>query len=303
MNRLALYPGCSLEGTARDYRDSIFRTFELLDIKVFELKDWICCGASSAHSINEEASLELPIHNLLLAESQKFDLLVPCALCFNRLKTADKKVQSNPKLQEKYNYQGNIRIWDIVEFFSKSEIINKIGELKTKPLSALKAVCYYGCVANRPPKVTDAKNYENPSSMERIISETGVNVIDWPFKTDCCGASLALSRPELVVTLVKKLYDKALAFGANCFVVSCQMCHANLDIYQGKISEIHKSEYYLPVFYFTELINLALGDKKQHSWLRRHMVDPTPLLESGSYSPSNEIKSYTTVNTANHSAG
>ncbi len=278
MNSLAIYPGCSLEGTARDYMYSIDRAFKLLGIDIPELEGWICCGASSAHSIDEKASIELPAYSLRLAEVQNKDIIVPCALCFNRLKTADKKIKSDPSLQSLYNYRGGIKIWDIVEFFSQKNILDRIKKLLVRPLNAIKPVCYYGCVANRPPDITDSKRYENPVNMDRIVKALGANVIDWPLKTECCGASLALSRPDLIHVLVKRLYDKALAYGADCIVVSCQMCHANLDMHQAKISSRYNHEYYIPVFYFTELINIALGDQKQKSWLRKHFVDPLPLL-------------------------
>ncbi len=278
MNSLAIYPGCSLEGTARDYMYSINRAFELLNIEVKELEGWICCGASSAHSIDENASIELPAYNLHLAEVQKTDIIVPCALCFNRLKTADKKIRSDPSLQSLYNYHGGIKIWDIVEFFSQKSILDKIRQLLVKPLDTIKPVCYYGCVANRPPGITDSKRYEDPVNMDQIVEILGAKVIDWPFKTECCGASLALSRPDLVQILVKRLYDRALDHGADCIVVSCQMCQANLDMQQEKISSLYDHRYYIPVIYFTELINIALGDQKQKSWLKKHFVDPTPLL-------------------------
>jgi heterodisulfide reductase subunit B len=56
------------------------------------------------------------------------------------------------------------------------------------------------------------------------------------------------------------------------------MCHANLDMYQDQISEHFGERYQIPIFYFTELINLALGDERQVSWLSRHVVDPVPTL-------------------------
>jgi heterodisulfide reductase subunit B len=37
-------------------------------------------------------------------------------------------------------------------------------------------------------------------------------------------------------------------------------------------------EVYLPVFYFTELIGLALGHQQAPVWLKRHMVNPRELM-------------------------
>ena len=134
-------------------------------------------------------------------------------------------------------------------------------------------------MANRPPGVTGSSDYENPCDMDNIAEALGVDVKSWSYKTDCCGASFSVSRQDIVFTLVRDLYDKALEAGAECIVVSCQMCQANLDLYQQDISTYFGKNYDIPVFYFTELIGLALGLPGTSTWLKRHMVDPFPFLK------------------------
>jgi heterodisulfide reductase subunit B len=134
-------------------------------------------------------------------------------------------------------------------------------------------------MANRPPKITGSKNYENPMEMDHIAETLGIDVKPWSFKTDCCGASFSISKREIIQNLVKKLYDRALEAEADCMIVSCQMCQGNLDLYQKEIAGVFKEEYRIPVFYFTELIGLALGLKDVSRWLKRHMVNPMSYLE------------------------
>jgi heterodisulfide reductase subunit B len=116
--------------------------------------------------------------------------------------------------------------------------------------------------------------------MDNIAEALGVDVRPWSYKTDCCGASFSISRQDIVFTLVKNLYDKALEAGAECIIVSCQMCQANLDLYQRDISKGFEADYNIPVFYFTELIGLAFGLEGSSTWLKRHMVDPIQLLKN-----------------------
>ena len=104
-----------------------------------------------------------------------------------------------------------------------------------RPLTGLKAVGYYGCLVSRPPAITDKADCENPEDLERLLQVLQAEPLDWSFKTDCCGAGLAMSRPDIIDTLVGRLYDRALAAGAECFVVACQMCQANLDLSQERI--------------------------------------------------------------------
>ena len=115
--------------------------------------------------------------------------------------------------------------------------------------------------------------------MDLIAEAIGIDVKPWSFKTDCCGASFSISKPEIIQNLVRKLYDRAIEAGAECIIVSCQMCQGNLDLYQEEIARIFEKEYRLPVFYFTELIGLALELKDIARGLKRHMVSPLPYLK------------------------
>ncbi len=114
--------------------------------------------------------------------------------------------------------------------------------------------------------------------MERLLKVLGATPLDWSYKTDCCGAGLAVARPDIIDTLAQRLYERALAAGAECLVVSCQMCQANLDLSQARISRKFGQDYYLPIIYFTELMGLALGVQEVDAWMAGHLVDPRPLL-------------------------
>ncbi len=277
--KVSYYPGCSLEGTALDYAASIAGVTPLLDMELEEIKDWNCCGATAAHSINHKLSLTLPARNLALAEAAGHDVVAPCALCFNRLKMAEKALQSPEGAELGVSYGGSIKIWDLLDYLTQPPFLKTLAAKVVKPLKDLKAVGYYGCMVARPPRITDKTDYENPQNLERLLKVVGATPLDWSYKTDCCGAGLAVSRPDIIDTLVQRLFDRALKAGAECFVVTCQMCQANLDMAQERISQKSGKNYYLPVIYFTELIGLALGHPHVEKWLAMHLVDPMPLLK------------------------
>ncbi|AEB08550.1 CoB--CoM heterodisulfide reductase iron-sulfur subunit B family protein [Desulfobacca acetoxidans] len=277
--KVSYYPGCSLEHSARDYEESIEAVAGLLDVQLEEIPDWNCCGATAAHSLNKYLSLALPARNLVHAEGIGQDVVVPCALCFNRLKAAEHALLGPEQASLGMDYQGTIRVWDLLDFLTQEAILDQIRDRIAKPLKGLQTVCYYGCMVARPPKITSSRNCENPTNMDRLVKTLGADPYPWSYKTDCCGAGFTISRPDIIDTLVKRLYDRALEAGAECFVVSCQMCQANLDISQERIARNTGQNYYLPVLYFTELIGLALGHPDVQTWLSRHFVDPLPLLQ------------------------
>jgi len=278
--KVSYYPGCSLHSTGLEYNESTQEVCRILDIELDELSDWNCCGAGSAHCTDEVLAVELAARNLATAEEAGLDLVIPCAACFNRFKVAEKHIREGKEPVIDTSYQGKIPVRHLLDFLSEEENLKVIKEKIEKPLNGLKVACYYGCLITRPPKITDAKNHENPQVMDDLLSLLGAEISPWSYKTDCCGGSLMLSRPDIVVQLSGKLIQMAEEAGANCIATACPLCQANLDTKQGMISKNLEREIHFPTFYFTELLGLALGYEKADKWFRRHVVDPRDLLKS-----------------------
>ncbi len=279
MKDVSYYPGCSLHGTAKEYGESIQGVSTLLDIRLHELENWTCCGASSAHCTDEALALALPALNLAVAERSGRELLVPCVACYHRFKMVEKEAKEHPE-NIRPSYRGKVPIRYALDFFSEK---NSLEELKGKvvnPLSGLKVVCYYGCLPTRPPKLTSIKNYENPEHMDRLMETMGAEPIPWSYKTDCCGASLVMTRTDIILKLTGRLLAMALEAEADCIVTGCSMCQSNLDTRQEEIKKDGGGKYEIPILYFTELIGLALGHKDVKKWLGRHITDPIRVLSA-----------------------
>ncbi|HEY49699.1 MAG TPA: heterodisulfide reductase subunit B [Dehalococcoidia bacterium] len=273
------YPGCSQLATAEEYDVSARLVSRKLGIELRELEDWICCGASAAHSTDHWLSLALPAHTLKQAEEAGLPLAVPCAMCFSRLKFA---------LHELENKETR----DIVSHIIEKELSTAVAVepmLKiladeslpipvVKPLSGLKVACYYGCLLVRPPEVVKFDNAENPQTMERLMQRLGAEPINWGLKTACCGAGVAFPRLDVVLKLSYRLLSLIKASGADCVAVACPMCHANLDMYQKDMKAKFGEKLDLPVLYFTQLMGLALGFSPKELLLNKHITNPLPML-------------------------
>jgi len=265
---------------AGDFDQSVRAVCEKLGISLTELPDWNCCGASSAHFLDDELAIRLPARNLLMAEKIGHELLVPCAACFHRLKHAEKELKEDPTRWADGKYEGKATIYHVNEFFDRPQMISMIMDKVKKPLAELKCVAYYGCLSQRPAKITDSVASENPVSMDHILKAIGAETLPWSFKTCCCGASLTLARTDLVRKLSGDIFDGAVEAGAQCIVTDCPMCQSNLDTRQKEIEAERGKRYNLPVLYVTELMALAFNDDRARDWWSKHFVDPTDLLRS-----------------------
>jgi len=272
------YPGCSLHGTAREYDESFRGVSKLLGVNLIELEDWTCCGSTSAHCTDEALAVALPVRNLNMAAKFDREMVVPCVACYSRFIAAEAEAKEHPEyLASPYNDKVSVRY--ALDLFCDDSLIKELAAKKTKSLAGLKIACYYGCLAVRPPKLTGVEHYENPEHMDRLMELLGAETVDWSYKTDCCGASLVMTRTDIVVNLSQKILGTAIEAGADCIVTGCSMCHANLDLRQAGLT-VAGEKREIPVFYFTELMGLALGHKDVKQWLGRHITDPIKLLAS-----------------------
>jgi heterodisulfide reductase subunit B2 len=272
--KLSYYPGCSLKGTALDYDQSVREICNKLDIELVEIPDWNCCGASSAHMTDHEVGMRLPMRNLLQATTLGHDILVPCAACFQRLKAADKVLRENPTFWDVLEYAPTFEIIHISTFLAREEILAAIEEKVTHSLKDLAIACYYGCLSLRNPRVTDARNWEMPETLERIVTAIGAKAVPWSHRTECCSGSLTMARPDIAEKLVEDIVIAARRGGASAMVTDCPMCQANVESRQspGKGQGVE-----MPVFFATELIAAALSGSYPTKQQKLHLVSPLVL--------------------------
>ena len=117
-------------------------------------------------------------------------------------------------------------------------LVNRFGldgirQKVQRPLAGLRVACYYGCLLTRPPEVVAFDNPENPTCMDDLVAAIGAEPVAWPYKTECCGASLSITQSKVVGRLGRKLLSMARQAGARCIVVACPLCQLNLDLRQS----------------------------------------------------------------------
>jgi heterodisulfide reductase subunit B len=223
------------------------------------------------------------MENLAIIEQSGFDeVTMPCAACFSRHKAALHEIHHDDVRKDDvdraigYTYQDTIKVSSLGEAIYRRVGPDGVAARVKRPLDGLKVVCYYGCLLTRPPQVTQAAHPENPTELDELMAALGAEVLDWSYKTTCCGAAHSLTRPDIVLDLSSRLIRAAKETGADVIAVACPLCHTNLDARQFQM----KLEDDMPVMYFTQLMVLALGLPEKSAALNKNMVNPRPLLRS-----------------------
>ena len=275
---IGYYPGCALHGSSNDYETSVRACLGKLAVELRELDDWICCGATAAHSLNHKLAVALPARNLALAKRDGMtELLAPCPMCSMELLRANRALAACPRLQKEISEIVELEVDGGTQVLNFIQVVQKVG-LKAicrqvvRPLGEFRPACYYGCLLTRPPRDVQFDDCEQPSSMETVLAALGAAPVDWNFKTECCGAGMTLADEETVLDLSHKILSDAAAHQASCIVVACPMCHVNLDMKQADIERRFGVRHDMVVYYLSDLIGLALGIDERTLGIDRHFV-------------------------------
>ncbi len=280
----AYYPGCSGLGTSLEYERSTRAVCQALGLDLQEMPDWSCCGSSPAHMVDHVFSSALAARNLALVEDMGLEtVLTPCPSCLTNLKVATWRMRDEAFLQEVNKYleqpcRNQVQVKSVLQALLEDVGPSRIQEQAQSPLKGLKIAPYYGCIMNRPPGIMDFDDPENPVAMDQIIKALGAQVVDFPLKVECCGASYGIPRQEVVLHLSGKLLDLALTQGADALAVPCPLCQMNLDMRQGQINSFLQQDFQLPVFYYTQLMGLAFGLNQKDLGLDKLCVPPRKAL-------------------------
>ncbi|MBP7528623.1 MAG: CoB--CoM heterodisulfide reductase iron-sulfur subunit B family protein [Syntrophorhabdaceae bacterium] len=262
----AYFSGCSLEGTAKEYDESLRVVMKALGVNLVEPDDWSCCGSTPAHTVDHVFAAALAARNLCLVEKMNKEVLTtPCPSCLMAFKKAQYnmsrddafKGEVNELLDEAYNcgVESKSSLQIIYEDIGLDAIAAKVTHI----MPDLKVAPYYGCILSRPPEIAQFDDPENPVSMDKVLTAAGIDVRDFAFKMECCGAAFGVPKQEMVNRLSAKVLEMALDAGANCIAVACPLCQQNLDLRQEQVNKTMGSNYNIPIIYFTQLMGLAYG--------------------------------------------
>ena len=283
--RYLYYPGCSMHRNARAYLDSTAAVSRQLGIQTEEIHDWNCCGATEFHSVYHLPAYALIARNLALAAEQadgSNTVFATCSACYLNLAKADSYMRNDPRLGRQVNealaagglsYKpGSLQIRHLLDVIVNDIGLEMVESLVTRRLDGLKIAPYYGCMIARPDRDHRWDDVEHPMAMDHLLEALGAEVVPYPLKTQCCGGHMTQIDLPTAYDLIYRIVYGAKVNGADLIVTLCPMCQLNLDAYQGDVNAYFKTDFHMPILYFTQLVGLAFGFDPEALGIGREFV-------------------------------
>lgn len=285
--KLLYYPGCTLKTSAKNFEKSAFAIMEKLGHEMVEMEDWNCCGVVASLTDDDLMHHLAPLRNLIHAEDQNEEIIITlCDMCCNTLKQTNLRVQEiaddletlNAFMDKENDYKGTIKVVHFLEFLRDEVGFSVLKKMVKNPLKGLRIMPYYGCMLLRPREVA-IDDAEEPTILKDLMLALGAEVIDNPFKIECCGSYHTIENKEIVTDRAHTITQYALDNGSDAIVLSCPLCRFNLDVRGKEAEEIYNNYKQIPVYYYTQLIAVALGLDPESCGFEEHAVDPVLLLK------------------------
>ncbi len=272
MTDYLLYPGCSMETSARAYYDSLKAIAGPIGLNLKEIDDWNCCGATEYLGISLTPAYALIARNLALASNAANGtrtLVAPCSACYLNLAKADYYMNERPKLGQMVNEAleagglsytpGSLDIRHLLDVLVYDIGLSAIEKKVVQPLTNLRVAPYLGCMVPRPDYQHRWSDHEQPIELDLLLKALGAQVIEFPLKTECCGGHMTQIGPATAFEMIRRLISGADEHEADVMVTVCPMCQLNLDGYQGEANRFFGTNYHMPILFFTQLMGLAFG--------------------------------------------
>jgi heterodisulfide reductase subunit B len=285
--KIPYFPGCTLNTTAKGFDNAVRASTAALGVELAELPEWNCCGATFPLLVDNAMDLIGPTDILYKASLQGDRLATACTTCYNVVKRTNYALKEDSDMLEKVNYflehdsdyEGGVEVLDVVQILRDDVGWDRVRQAVKKPLNELRVAAYYGCMVVRPPAEVAYDDPDNPVALDDMLAALGAQPVNWPHKTECCGAYLAVKSPQVTQEMSHTVLNSAAGNGAELVITNCPLCQFNLDRQQQTMNRRYAGYTPAPVLYYAQLLGLALGLDGSDYDLDKLYIDARPLLE------------------------
>jgi heterodisulfide reductase subunit B len=264
---VSYYPGCTLKTKAKNLDDSGMAALKELGVDFTELSRWNCCGAVYSLSDDDLIHLLAPVRNLIRVKGEGNSTLVTsCSACYNTLARANRVMKENEEkrytintfMEEESDYSGDVKVYHYLTYLRDEIGWDAVKKKVKKPLKGLALAPYYGCTLTRPKEISIDQGTPK-SILEDFVRAIGAEPQRFSASEECCSSYQVLSNPDAGLAAGAKILKSATVYGAQAIITSCPLCEYALGEKQAVIMEKDKDVKEIPIYYFTQLLALALG--------------------------------------------
>jgi len=264
---ISYYPGCTLKTKAKNLELSALAAMAELGIEVEELPRWNCCGAVYSLADDDLIHIIAPVRDLIRVRERGHDTVITlCSMCYNTLARAnnlmkndeEKRYTINMFMDEEPDYAGELRVVHLLDYLRDDYGWDKLKEKIKVPLNGLTVGPYYGCTLLRPKEVA-LDRPDNPTVFGEFMTALGAKVVDFPMATECCGSYQVLGNPDAALKVSYDILTDAGKHDIEALALTCPLCDYNLGRRQNLMRDKFEGAPEIPVYYFTQLLAIALG--------------------------------------------
>ncbi len=280
---ITLYPGCLIERRYPGFEKSATSVLKNLDIEFSKIDDFTCCPDPVwIRSYDAEIWLKIAGRNIAVAEKENNPLVTLCSGCFETLNTVNKILKKNEKKKILVNQvlseqglkvEGKIDVYHLIHFLYKEIGIDKIKEKIKNPLEGLNLAPHPGCHFSRPSEFVQTDDPLAPQILDEMIRALGAGVFEYENKTECCGLPIFVSDREISFSITNNKLGKISE--SDGVVVICPSCFMQFENAQF----LSKRENKIPVFYYFEILALAMGEEPENLGFKLHRVNVLDVLQ------------------------
>jgi heterodisulfide reductase subunit B len=282
----AFFKGCFAPVRLPQLERATYKVFQKLGISLVDLDDFTCCPEPVGVGIADKLSwMAIAARNLAVAEEKGLDVLTICNGCTYTLRHATHELNKDNELLGKVNgvisdtgheYKKTAKVRHFLEVLRDDVGIGRLKDSVKRPLAGLTVATHTGCHILSPKEIMNFDNPFDPTVLDDFVSALGATPADYDVKTMCCGWTLMTygAREGSYKLLNDKLGDMKKA-RADCVTVVCPQCFYQFDMGQWIASRKDIPQYNLPVMFYLQLLDIAMGSSLDEVGYSLHKVQNT----------------------------
>ncbi len=293
--KAAFFPGCTVPVRNLNYELSSRKVAEKLGLTLVDEPAFQCCGFP-VKSLSVRDALALSARNLALASKLNLPIVTLCSACAGTLGEAAHTLDHDRELREAVNrdlapldleYVPGQKVYHYIRFLIQEIGLDKIEATVRKPLSGFRFSPHYGCHYIKPSQIMDGFDDPlRPQTLHRLIELIGAEAVDDGSGPGCCGGGLLGTEEELANSLTADRLLSAQSCGADGLALICPFCNVMLEGQQKKIRKTLHPDLKVPIFFYPQLLGLALGFEPKELGFKLNRIKNKRLLKTFEAEPN-----------------